>query len=311
MSEKARFLVDKKYVLILALLPCLLWGSAFPAVKTGYALFQIGAEDTATQLLFAGYRFTGAGLLLLLFCSLSNRKILDLQGTDFFRLTLLGFIMTTLQYIFFYIGLARVSGVTGSILTGTSTFFAVLLAHLFFRNEHLTGRVALGCLAGFAGVVSVNFGRGPLDIAFTMKGEGFMVLAALCGAAGGVYGKIISWVVDSVVMTGWQLSLGGSLLMVLGWLGGGEVSGFSLESGLLLFYLSLLSSAAFALNATLLKYNPVSLITVFQFTVPIFGAGLSALFLGDRLWEWKNLLALALVCLGIYLVGTRKPKGTL
>lgn len=309
MSEGKKFPMDKKIVLFLALAPCLLWGSAFPAVKTGYALLQIGAEDSASQLLFAGYRFTGAGLLLMLFCPLSGRNILDLSGTDFFRLTLLGFIMTTLQYIFFYIGLARVSGVAGSILTGASTFFAVLLAHLVFRNERLTARVALGCLAGFAGVVSVNLGRGPLEVGSSLKGEAFMVLAALCGAAGGVYGKIVSRVVDSVVMTGWQLALGGSALVVLGWLGGGSVSGFSLTSGLLMLYLGLLSSAAFALNASLLKHHPVSLITVFQFTVPIFGAALSALFLGDRLWEWKNLLALILVCLGIYLVSARKPRG--
>lgn len=309
MSAGNKFPFDKKIVFILALLPCLLWGSAFPAVKTGYALLQIGAEDTAGQLLFAGYRFTGAGLLLLLFCPLSGRNILDLHGTDFFRLALLGLIMTTLQYIFFYIGLARVSGVAGSILTGTSTFFAVLLAHLVFRNEHLTRRVALGCLAGFAGVISVNLGRGPLELGFSLKGEGFMVLAALCGAAGGVYGKIVSRVVDSVVMTGWQLVFGGSVLVILGWLGGGAVSGFSPSSGMLMLYLSLLSSAAFALNASLLKHHPVSLITVFQFTVPIFGAALSALFLGDRLWEWKNLMALVLVCLGIYLVSTRKPEG--
>jgi len=46
----------------------------------------------------------------------------------------------------------------------------------------------------------------------------------------------------------------------------------------------------------------VSQITVFNFTVPIFGAALSALFLGEALWEWKNLLALVLVCVGIWLV---------
>ena len=57
----------------------------------------------------------------------------------------------------------------------------------------------------------------------------------------------------------------------------------------------------------MLKHNRVSQVTVFNFTVPIFGAALpalSALFLGEALLERKNLRALVLVCAGIWL-GTR------
>jgi drug/metabolite transporter (DMT)-like permease len=66
--------------------------------------------------------------------------------------------------------------------------------------------------------------------------------------------------------------------------------------------LALLSSVAFALWATLLKYNRVGLVAVFNFLIPVFGAILSAAFLGERILEWKNLAALLLVCTGIWLV---------
>ena len=69
-----------------------------------------------------------------------------------------------------------------------------------------------------------------------------------------------------------------------------------------LVYLALLSSAAFSLWSLLLKHNRVSQVTVFNFSVPVFGAVLSAIFLGEALLEWKNLLALVLVCGGIWLV---------
>jgi uncharacterized membrane protein len=39
----------------------------------------------------------------------------------------------------------------------------------------------------------------------------------------------------------------------------------------------------------------------------VFGAALSALFLGEALLEWKNLLALVLVCAGIWLVTRDAP----
>ena len=41
-----------------AFLCCALWGSAFPCIKIGYELFQIESSQTATQILFAGCRFT-------------------------------------------------------------------------------------------------------------------------------------------------------------------------------------------------------------------------------------------------------------
>ena len=57
----------------------------------------------------------------------------------------------------------------------------------------------------------------------------------------------------------------------------------------------------------MLKHNRVSQVTVFNFTVPIFGAALSALFLGEALLERKNLLALVLVCAGIWRVMREAP----
>ena len=60
-----------------ALLCCLLWGSAFPCIKIGYRLFEVDAADTASQILFAGCRFTLAGILAAgigPICSRSIRK---------------------------------------------------------------------------------------------------------------------------------------------------------------------------------------------------------------------------------------------
>ena len=50
---------------ILAILCTILWGSAIPLIKLGYAVFDIAADATADKLLFAGIRFLGAGLIIL------------------------------------------------------------------------------------------------------------------------------------------------------------------------------------------------------------------------------------------------------
>ena len=113
-----------------------------------------------------------------------------------------------------------------------------------------------------------------------------------------------------MVLTGYQLTVGGLALLLIGFVTGGTLSGFTFKSTALLAYLVILSSAAFSLWTILLKYNRVSMVTVFNFMVPIFGTLLSALFLNESFLEWKNALALLLVCSGIWLV-TKEEKPAL
>lgn len=58
-----------------ATLCCLLWGSSYPAIKSGYELFQIATDDIPSKVVFAGYRFLFAGALLLLFAWPSENRL--------------------------------------------------------------------------------------------------------------------------------------------------------------------------------------------------------------------------------------------
>ncbi|MFI5447950.1 DMT family transporter [Polaromonas sp. UC242_47] len=305
--RSSSFFTNRKVVFLLASLCCLLWGSAYPAIKNGYALFHIAANDIPSKLVFAGWRFVFAGLVLLVFAALSQRPVFRLSGRTFGQITLLGLTQTSLQYVFFYIGLAYATGVKSSIMNATGTFFSVLLAHYIYKNDRLSFNKVLGCVVGFVGVMVVNFSDGLLSFDFTLLGEGFVVIAAFVLSAASIYGKKVSQQVDSVVLTGWQLSIGGLALLLIGFATGGTLTGFTLESVALMVYLVLLSSAAFSLWTILLKYNKVSMITVFNFMIPVFGTLLSALFLDERFLEWKNGAALLLVCWGIWLV-TKEEK---
>jgi len=154
----------------------------------------------------------------------------------------------------------------------------------------------------------VNFDKSLLDFHFTLLGEGCVVLAAFILSAASIYGKKVSQDMDSVVLTGYQLAIGGVALVLGGYLFGGVLTGFSWKASALLFYLALMSSVAFGLWTILLKYNRVGLVTIFNFLIPVFGALLSAIFLGESILEWKNMLALVLVCSGIFLV-TKTSRG--
>jgi drug/metabolite transporter (DMT)-like permease len=295
-----------RYLILLATLCCLLWGSAYPAIKGGYALLGIARSDTAAQLVFAGWRFLLAGALLLVMAQLTGRRVWALAPVQWAQLGLLGLAQTALQYVFFYVGLANTTGVKGSILNATGTFFSVLLAHFLYANDRLSRRKAIGCAVGFAGVMVVNLRGGTqgLDAGFTLLGEGFIVIAAFVLSAASIYGKRLSQRIDPMVMTGWQLGIGGLVLLLGGLAGGGDIRGWSAGSLALLGYMAVLSAVAFTLWAALLKHNRVGQVTVFNFLIPVFGALLSALFLGEAVLEWRNLAALVMVCGGIWLVTT-------
>jgi drug/metabolite transporter (DMT)-like permease len=292
----------RPWVIATAVFCCFLWGSAYPAIKTGYQLMAMAATDTASQMLFAGYRFLGSGVILLVLAALMGKSLWRFSAREWGQLALLGLLQTTLQYVFFYIGLAHATGVKAAIMNSTGTFFTVLLAHFIYRNDKLSTGRSLGCLIGFAGVVLINLGQGPLDFDVTLLGEGFIAIAALVLSISLMYGKRLCQHIDPMVMTAQQLTIGGVVLIGIGLSGGGDLPRLTATSGVLFFYLMALSAAAFALWSFLLKHNPVGQVIPFQFLIPIFGAGLSALFLGETILAWKNLLALILVCGGIWLV---------
>ncbi|WP_338575074.1 DMT family transporter [Brevundimonas olei] len=290
-------------VFLLAILCCALWGSAFPAIKSGYALLQVAPTDIASQLLFAGWRFALAGVILLIVAVGMKKPVLAMSGRQAGQVALLGLTQTAIQYVFFYIGLAHATGVKSSIMNATSVFFSVVLAHFIYADDRLSGRKALGCLIGFLGVVVVNLGGGgEFGFDFTLLGEGFIVIAAFVLAAASIYGKRLSRNLDPMVMTGWQLAIGGLILTAAGVAMGGRIQGLDLTSGTLLLYLALLSSVAFAVWSLLLKHNPVGMIAAFNFLIPVFGVSLSAFFLGESMLRWSYLIALILVCAGIWLV---------
>lgn len=178
-SGKGLDLTSLPLVCLIAAICCFLWGSAFPCIKIGYSLFHIASQDTASQLLFAGVRFSLAGVLVILSGSLMNRRLLLPSKASLGNICKLSLVQTVIQYLFFYIGLANTSGVKSSIIEASNVFFCILTASLLFHYERFTLAKLTGCLFGFAGVVLVNVAGTGMDFHMSLTGEGFILLSAL------------------------------------------------------------------------------------------------------------------------------------
>ena len=293
---------------LLALLCCALWGSASPAIKIGYELLAV--EGVPSTLLFAGVRFTAAGLLTVAIYSLARRRLLCPKRENVPRVLTVSLFQTVIQYVFFYIGLANTTSVKGTIASGSSAFFCVLIASLVFRQEKLTAKKIVACILGFAGILVVNLNG--LELTLNFLGDGFVILSTVSYAFSSVLMKRFSKYEDPVVISGYQFMIGGSFMALLGLVLGGTMELSSPTGWLLMLYLALLSAVAYAVWGLLLKYNPVSRVSVFTFTTPIFGTLLSMLLLpGQSGVEPLNLvITLVLVCCGILLLNYQpKAKG--
>lgn len=121
--------------LTLCLVCTFLWGAGYPVLKLSYSHWGIAAADVPGKLLFAGIRFSAAGLILLAAASFRKKAFARPEKPG--QVVILGHFQTALQYSFTYIGLALTSGSKSSVLNQLSVFLVVLLTPLLLKSESL------------------------------------------------------------------------------------------------------------------------------------------------------------------------------
>lgn len=294
-------------IILLATVCTALWGSASPAVKWAYILFDTPTEDISGKLLLAGIRFFLAGVLILLFSALRNGKWDRLPRTEWLGVSALGLMQTSAQYACFFVGVGYTTATKASLFSTSSVFFLVLLGPLTTKGERYTWQKILGCVLGFGGLFVVTTGSdlGALG-GFHLMGEGLVFLSGMCFACSLYLSKRLTNTLTPSAVSAWQMVIGGGFLILVGFFTGGRVVFSGLDCYLLMIYMAALSSVALSIWSTLIKYNPISRVSIFHLLTPVFGATFSALLLGETVFTLVNLSALALVCGGIYLVNATK-----
>lgn len=288
----------------------LLWGSAFPAIKVSYAALDIRPEETAELLWFAGLRFLLASLLILGFLRALNEPV-RLRRAALLPTLKVGAFQTFLQYCLFYFGLSLSTGSQGAVISGTTSFFQMLFAHLLYKDDKLSTRKIVGLLIGFAGVAAVNIAEGASLFRFGV-GEACLLAAMAAAGIGNVFAKEEAASLPVPHLTGYQMLFGAVGLIAAGTaFGGVQTFRFTPATAGLLVYLALLSAAGFVLWNMIMKYNRVGNVSMYLFLIPVFGVALSSMLL-DEPFHLFVLLGLLLVTAGIVIVHRKRPAaGTL
>jgi drug/metabolite transporter (DMT)-like permease len=298
------------WVALLAFTAAFSWGWAFPLVKRGFAEYGITQNMTASKMLFAGLRFGLAGIIILLIAATTGRsfsyKSTAPKGSFSNALFLLLFALmnTTLHYACFYIGLSYSQGARAAILNSMSVFTLVILACIFFKSDKMTYRKMLGCVVGFAGILTLNMGNQESG-AFTLLGDGLIILNALCGAFAGLLTRGVNKRIDVFVGTGYSLAVGGFLLIIPSLLMGATLPHITLWGVCILALLVGISTIGFALYNKLLTCNPIGKVAIWNSLIPVVGALTSCICLHETFYA-KYIWAAGLATIGIYIINKGK-----
>lgn len=295
---------NRIFVISAALFCCALWGISTPIVKIGYA--YLDATHVPSLLLWAGLLFVFSGFLTIGSYSIFSKKLVSPRKESAKGIAVIAVLQTVLQYSLLYIGLLHTTSVKGAILKSTDVFFVALIASFIFKLEKMTVKKLVSCLIGFAGIIIMNLDGLSLNI--SPIGDGLVLLGIVAYSFSVIATKLFAQKEDPILLCGYQMSLGGTIMLLIGIVFNGKMD----LVGILPVFLclSVIYAVSYTLWTVLLKYNPASSITIYSFMTPVFGVIFSSLLLNEdgQVSTFNLIVALILVCAGIILWGYEKKQ---
>ncbi|GAB3567540.1 EamA family transporter [Spirosoma luteolum] len=269
-----------------------LWASAAVATKVGV--------QSAPPLVLANVRFFIAGTGMLLFAyGIQRQRDAWPRGAEWRHLLIFALLNTTIYLGAFVLALKQVSAGIGSLSTATNPLFITLLSALWLRRVPRRNE-GLGLLLGLLGVGVATY---PLlqNSYATVEGILILLFGVVAVSAATVYYAGVAWRLPNLVINGWQVLLGGLMLLpvtlLTADLGAGHYDGRFWGS---VFWLIVpVSVAALQLWFFLIRQDPVRA-SLFLFLCPIFGFLYSWVLLDEPITGY-TLAGTGLVIAGLWL----------
>jgi len=290
MSHSGRFIFA-------GVLFAILWASASVAGKFGL--------HSAEPLTLFTIRFLLAGAILLGYVAVSRKWQMP-SKTEWLQLTIFGAFNTTLYLGIFIIALGDVAaGITALMLALNPLLISVLSA--IWMKRPVAIREWASIVLGMTGVSIATY---PLleDGYATVWGVVLLVISMLTYSIGAVYYASVKWNLNRIVINGWQVLIGGLLLLPFTLFFEGGATDYDVEFWLSITWLVIpVSIGAVQLWLYLLKEDAVKA-SLWLFVCPIFGLLYSTWLLGEPFTLFTAAGAL-LVLVSLY-VGQNRIKGS-
>lgn len=271
----------------------LLWASASTAGKFGL--------KSVEPLTFFTIRFLMAGALLLI-AGHGVMKYAFPKGKEWWHITVFGAFNTALYLGIFILALKYVAaGITTMAIALNPLMIGILSALVMKRKVLLREWISI-----LIGMVGVGIATWPLLQSghSTLGGVLLIILCMLMYSIGSVYYASIKWQLQRIAINGWQVLLGGLMLLPFAWWLHEDVNHFDARFWLSVTWLIVpVSIVAVQLWLRLLKDDAVRA-SLWLFLCPVFGFTY-ATFLLHEPFTFHTAIGAVLVMVALY-IGQRK-----
>jgi drug/metabolite transporter (DMT)-like permease len=294
------------------LMLCVIWGSTWIGTK---AVLQV-----VPPLLFAGTRFTAAGVLLLLYVSTKDVAV-RFRAKDGARVITVSLLMITLCYGPLFWGMQYIDSGTAAVLEMSLTPIALLCFALLFREETLDLKRILAIVLGVLGLIVLfgpstsngNVSEPEAFVGASLWGAFAVASAAFTYGYGSVLARPLLRSYPALFVAGITTLLGGLVLLVTA-IGfePGALAALSGNWGTIAwvgwFFLVIFGSLiGYTTYMRLLRDIGASRAGSYAFVSPVIAVALGALFFSEQVTVF-DVIGILVMLSGAYLAMAEAPE---
>jgi probable blue pigment (indigoidine) exporter len=276
--------------ILAGLLFAALWGSGSVATKLGLKVAQ--------PLVIINSRFLVAALVMLFFALIVNKNRLP-NRSEWLPLFVCGSLSMAIYPSAFIYAMKEVTAGIGTLGSATCPLIISVLNAVWLRQK-ITWNIWVGLFIGLSGVAFATY---PLlqNAHATLFGVFLLGSSMVCYSVGTVYYQSINWALPRLSINGWQVLIGGLLLLPFtSYFFDKNTNNFDTTFwGSVLWLVIPVSIAAVQLWLYLLKADPIKA-SFWLFLCPIFGFFYAAILTHEPITIF-TVIGTVLVILGLYL----------
>lgn len=222
------------------------------------------------------------------------------------NILLIGLFAIVLHYSCTYIGLSTTDSSKIALLKQSGALIYVCFSFLFFKDEKFSIYKIIGAVAGFCGIIAINFSKSSFSFSFD---DLLILCASICTVVQNVISRRSSQKCSALWITGISQFFGGAVLLIAAIILGGTIPQINVKLIAVFAYICIASIIAYTLWYYILKTNELSKLFIIKFAEPLFACVFGAIILKENIFKWQYLIAFVLISSGI-MIGNNKERKT-
>lgn len=273
---------------------CIIWG-------TTYLFIRIGVE-TIPPMLFAGFRWVIAGIILITILRLSGKQFPPKE--NLIHIAIIGIALLGFGNGLVVVGEQWIESGLAALLIATTPFWMIGTESFLPNRPKLNWMIITGLIVGILGV-GLIFGSNLKYIFETKYLVGVLCIfgAEIAWSLGSVYSKYKKVNVHPLMSASIQMLIVGSLQIILGTALGEFTTLHLTQSGIISLAYLIIMGSIFGYGSYIyaIEHLPLSLVSTYAYVNPVIALFLGWIFLNEELNVFI-IIASVIIILGVVLV---------